>query len=196
MRRQKFFIVLLILLTMLYATANVAPAQSQEQPPLLGVIKFTEKDEVRVGEEFTVFIEIKNFGNSTAYNITLEDYYPDWEFEVLEHGGTNWDKLDPNETVITFFKLKIENYVTNLYSLGKAKVIYYDSLGNRYVAYSEEVWVKVVYYGANPVNIENIWKNTGVWVGLLVLSIVAPLLLLEFLFYRSYQREIQEKKKK
>jgi uncharacterized repeat protein (TIGR01451 family) len=84
---------------------------NQVIPPCadLGITLVTNKDSVRVGEEFVYTIRINNFGPTTAFNIVVQVSIPDFvtplDFESREGNELFW-RLDSlraaDEEIITF----------------------------------------------------------------------------------------------
>lgn len=189
---KKTLTIALLSLVLLSLTIGNAQVKAQNNIPLLGVVKNVESTTVKVNEPFIVYIEITNFGNDTAYDVTLTDEYPSWTFEIIDKGATYWPQIQPNETVYTFFKIKITNYVTPIMDLGQAKVTYKDKDGNKYTVFSDNVKVVLLYYESTNIDVKSTWRDVSIGLGLVLLFIVVPLLLLEYRFYKKYKAEMMQ----
>ncbi|MGQ4890942.1 MAG: hypothetical protein ACP6IP_00455 [Candidatus Njordarchaeia archaeon] len=184
--KAKLLAVIVVLFFVFPLVGNVG---SVSPPPVLSVVKTVEKKVVRVGDPFYIYIDISNVSNQTAYNVTLVDDYPDWSFEVLDHGAVYWPFIAPNETVHTYIVLRVKNYVSSRINLGYATVVYYDEDGVKYSSISDDLEIYLAYYHAKSVDTAAVWKNVSIGLALIFLLIVAPLILLEYRFYLSYKRE-------
>ena len=185
--RYKLLAVVVVLSFLIPLAGSV---HSGGYPPVLSIVRTAEKKVVRVGDPFRINIDITNVSNRTAYNVTLIDDYPDWNFEVLDRGPVYWPFIEPNETVHTYVVLKIKNYVSPKAKLGYAKVVYYDDEGVQYSSISDDLEIYLAYYHAQSVDTGAVWRNVSIGLALIFLLIVAPLILLEYRFYSSYKKEI------
>ena len=188
--RRIFAISVFLLAVIAISTVHIQ-TEAKSQKPLVGVVKKLDTYTVRVNEPFTIYIEITNFSNTTIYNVTLSEEYPNWNFEILDRGAMFWPKILPNETATTFLKIKVKNYVTPIVDLGYAVVTYYDGNGIKYTAYSEDVKITLLYYESTNIDVKSVWRNISISLGIVLLAIVAPLLALEYRFYKRYKEEAE-----
>ena len=184
--RYRLLIILLVFFSLPLLSVNRV---NSEVPPLLSVVKKVDKEIVSVGEPFYIYIEITNISNQTAYNVSLIDSYPEWSFEVLDHGALFWPIVEPNETVYSYFKLKVKNFISPKFSLGVSKVEYYDYRGVKYISSSDVVYLTLTYYSGEKVNTKDVWRNIAIGLSIVMFAVIIPLIVLEYRFYIGYKRE-------
>lgn len=181
----------LLMLTLLIVTfASGAKATHCASYPLLSVIKRTDKGQVRLGEEFTVIVEIINTSNETAYNVTLiEPDYPSWAFEVIGNTTASWPELRPGERVWHSYRLIIKTAFSTKVNLWRATVVYYDANGTKYESLSEECVINVIIGSPEKPNPAKIVAPAILPAVCLFLAVALALAMGEFLTYLRYTRE-------
>ncbi|MEX0568833.1 MAG: hypothetical protein Q6363_006700 [Candidatus Njordarchaeota archaeon] len=113
--------------------------------PIIFVYKKSEKPEVNIGEWFEISIIIANFGNTTAYDLVIQDEnYPEWTIETQNHSTKYYvPLLDPNVTIYIRYRIRIIHSSQKNVSLGKTTIAYRDSYNNSYTSISKELFVIV-----------------------------------------------------
>ncbi|MFX0052461.1 MAG: hypothetical protein ACFE8U_14340 [Candidatus Hermodarchaeota archaeon] len=116
--------------------------------PKLFSTKSVDKSEVVIGENIIVTVIIENFGNHTAYNVTIIDYVPNpWIFNVSGLTQLSYAQIGPNETRQFSYLLTAETISGDQpFKLLGAQIEYYDSelYQNKYTHYTNEIDIKVI----------------------------------------------------
>lgn len=158
--KQKHYVFLLFLFLLLHVNATTHPSISstrsnsrsityvydiQGGTPVVFVYKEPEKNEVNLGEWFKISIIIANLGNTTAYDLIVQDEdYPEWTIETQNYSARYYiPSLDPNVTIYIHYRIRIIRSAQKNVSLGKTIVTYHDVNNNSYTAISKESFIIV-----------------------------------------------------
>lgn len=192
-----FLTILSLTLVMLIFPMSMEKVSSQKeiQIPILVVTKLADKEIVDVNEWFRVIIRIKNIGNATAYNVTLQDSIPpDWGVRVQGVLQVHWAEVPPGAEIMHTYNVSIQTVSTYTAHLGYATVTYYDSNGERYVVFSEDLEIIVRIKSGRHIEWEEIWRNVAIMESIIILILVTPLIIIEYRIYRDYKRELSKGK--
>lgn len=181
----------------LQASVKVRSYETSEiKIPILSVTKLPEKKSLSLGETIRVTIIIRNIGNATAYNITLSDTQPgNWSVVINGRLEMFWPQLPPGAEVIHSYNISFESVSTYVIYLGRAKVIYYDNSSNRYIVYSENPSIYAQIKSGVNVDWDKIWREITLIESLLILTMIIPLITIEYKLYREYRKEETRKRK-
>lgn len=163
---------------------------SQNNPPILSVVKWSEQDKVQYGEKFTVTLNIQNNSNSTAYNVSLrESKPPEWAFNVSGKLNITWKFLKPGQEVNHRYQLIPTLKSDKTVSLGKTEVSWYSSDGTQYWGFSEDLKVDIQYAGEKEIKWTKIWRRSLIGVVIVLSLAIVPLLTIEWRTLQKYRKE-------
>ncbi|MHA1617584.1 MAG: hypothetical protein ACTSX9_09785 [Candidatus Njordarchaeales archaeon] len=191
---KKQVALLLFLILFSASTIPVKEAEQQKSIPVLAVIKEASKDKVGLKEWFQIRIWIINIGNDTAYNVTLEDNpLPSWSFNISGKTTAHWDIIPPNVSIMFTYNVSVTNPNIPVVSLGRAKVTYYDKNGVKYVVFSEDLRIQVEIRAKEKIDWDSVWRIFVILEGLVLTSIMIPLIIIEINAYRKYKKAKRRK---
>jgi len=149
-RPKSLCIVFLLVTSLLIAVmSSVGISEDNDATfPQLFSTKTVVKSEVSIGETFVVTITIENYGNHTAYNVTIMDYIPNpWTFNVSGLTQLSYAQIGPNETRQFSYLLTAKSLSDDQpYRLLGAQIEYYDSelFPIKYTHYTNDVEITVI----------------------------------------------------
>lgn len=156
--------------------------------PLLFVAKIAPQ-RVSIDDWFKVSIIVSNLGNDSAYNLTvIDESYPTWALETDEYYGNYFiDELKPNVSLVIEYHLRILSSEQEEFSLGRARVRYYDSKGKMFTAVSEECIVHLKKFDKSA---EVLRASRILLICALLIVVPAALFLMvnDYKIYREYVR--------
>ncbi len=103
----------IVLLTVLFTNLSVSATMAVEKPiPAFGALdvsKYIEKTELKVGEQTIALVNITNYGNTSAFNVTIEE--PVTPKGVIRLENTPHidfiAELKPNSSYVYYFQFKL-----------------------------------------------------------------------------------------
>lgn len=113
--------------------------------PALIATKLTDTTEVVVGENITVIVTIRNFGNRTAYNVSYVDRFSNpWIFNVTGITTLSYAQIRPNGTRVFGYSLTAKSLGS--FDLQPAVIEYYDSevIPTKFTAFTNSVKITVI----------------------------------------------------
>ncbi|MFX0029402.1 MAG: hypothetical protein ACFE8B_09345, partial [Candidatus Hermodarchaeota archaeon] len=148
------------------------------------IIKYVNKEHIRVGDEISVFIEVRNTGNIDAGNIILNDElsYSQSDFSLLSGKLVNSiESIEPGEIVTINYTIKAKGQ--NILTLKPAFINYY--FLHELIEISNDVLIKI---NARPLDqlLYVLFPTIG---GVFIVSIY-------FLEYSKYKRKKNRKKRR
>lgn len=136
-----------------FATLETNNSKYETYPQLFAT-KIVDKTEIVLGQSAVVTITLENFGNRTAYNVTIVDHVPNpWIFEVTGLTQLSYSQIPPNETrrfsyLITTKLLSDTSAEGDIipFKLLGAQIDYYDSNVNpsKFTHTTNDVLIKVI----------------------------------------------------
>ena len=113
--------------------------------PALITTKLTDTTEVVVGEKVIVTVTIRNFGDSSAFNVSYTDRYSNpWVFNVTGVTTLSYTQIGPNETRTFGYALTAQSLGT--FDVQPAVIEYYDSqiIPTKFTAFTNSVRIAVI----------------------------------------------------
>ena len=149
--------------------------------PALHVWKYfnnTEDNPIKPNEVLHVQVNITNFGNSSAYNLTVvESAYGEYSGkELSEPRLYNWTRLDRNSSVLFDYYLTFP--YDGLFRIGKTEITYYDENNTQYKVKTRYFMIEVKSEKILP-DLSDLWLNV-LWLNIAV--IVIPVLIYMYSF--------------
>ncbi len=129
------------------------PEQAENQTsyaaPALRLIKEIEKDRISPGENITIILEITNNGNSTAYNVSIEEpEYPEWSIVKARYATLKFAEIRVNATTRLNYTLQVLK--EGEYTIESTIATFEDENGTSYTSYSNTVKLVVSYLPPPP----------------------------------------------
>ncbi len=128
-----------VLLVILFANLSASTAVEKPTPAFgaLDVSKYIEKTELKIGEQTIALVNVTNYGNSSAYNVTIAE--PITPKGVLRLENTPHidfiEELKPNASYVYYFQFKLVED-ENVF-IPPTRITWYDINGTKYEASSQ-----------------------------------------------------------
>ena len=136
----------IILLTVLLASFSTTMAVEKPTPAFgaLDVSKYIEKTELRVGEQTIALVNITNYGNTSAYNVTIEEPKTPGGVIKLENTPHIYfiEELKPNASYVYYFQFKLVD--EEKVFIPPTKITWNDINGTEYEASSQGYFLSPV----------------------------------------------------
>jgi hypothetical protein len=176
MKINKIFPVILslIIVTTVISTSGQQPVYSEpveESPfPALQIKKWISTEtRIQPFTNVTVYVNITNFGNHNAYNLTIDEpTFEDWTvLKLVNYEEANWVQVDAEATLsysYTFQFSREGNFV-----IENTKITYYDENSTQYESRSGDIFMEVFIIPPPP-SLREQWQQL-----LLICSIIVAL---------------------
>ncbi len=189
-RSINLLVVTIVILAFLSSSSAVSSYQQADDRPSRGVQTFkifTESSNSRialsvsktvsskdlyVNEPFNVFVRVKNFGNATAYNITLTDeFFPDYLFNTTGFEEVTVHQIINGSTF--YYGYELIPLKAGIYNIPATQMMYYDDGGNSYTAESNDVGIEVKEIEPPSIDSQENWLIIGAFLGIFSILILS-----------------------
>lgn len=149
--------------------------------PVLQVLKWTSDDQVQLGDEITVFVNITNWSDQIAYNLTIkEPLFANWsrtDFKGYE--DYVFTKIASGASVTYQYTMTLLN--EGNYIIEPTEITYYNE--NSTVFHARSSFSSLLIYIEEPIeSFDAYWKNILL---MTVLFILLPIIVRVIIYYRS-----------
>ena len=171
-RISSYLLLLGMTLSIILGPSVAAPIESSDeetiQTPLISVRKWVNTTSVKPGEAIHVSINVTNWGNSSALNLTIvEPFYEDWAFSTSNVTIYRFVYLNRSSSFV--YDYSIIPLVEGNFTIERTVVTYsYAGATTNLTSIAEEIDVFV----AKRIIVEDQgadWRNIWIWIGALII---------------------------
>lgn len=170
---------------MLMVTISPSSAVYGDPPeePVLQIFKFVDKNEVELGKNITVHVNITNWSEYSLYNLTIDEpLFSDWTYTDFQgFDDYVWVEVKSGGSISYSYTMKIIS--EGNYTIRPTTIEYVDSNGTEYNSRSGSLPVNV-FIGDPIVDNSELWQNILTW-SLLILILPIVLLVVNRVLFRK-----------
>lgn len=150
--------------------------------PSLQIMKWVSTyDQIEPGQDFSVYVNITNFGKYAAYNLTIDEpSFANFTIDTIKNYEEHkWITIYPNATFSYLYTFKFER--EGDFTIGATSVDYTDINGSAYSAISQPITITVS-VTPPPITKTVQWRILGIWMGAIIALPLITFLLKKYLW--------------
>ncbi len=168
-----------MVLLLIGSIPHINPTETSAAPkiPWISLTASLTTNSTQIGKEVIVDILVSNNGEGTAYNVTIfQPVIYDWTFDFYGMEQYSYSSIDANSTRSLSYSVvaKAEGY----YSF-TSKCVYYDSEGQKYTTWSNELELVIVESAVSKEDLTSQWLNIISIVGAITLVLLTVRLVIK-----------------
>ena len=184
--KRGFFLVILFSLILVNSTNAIGLDQIYgEAPddgvPILSVLKWSSAEEVELGQNITIYVNITNWSDQSAYNLTIDEpKISDWaKANFTDYDDYVFTRVDSGASIFYQYTMTMRN--EGNYTVEPTLIRYLDFNGTQYSAFSTFIPINV-FIIPPALELGELWQNIF-WLSTLFMGLPISVLL-----YNKYRK--------
>ncbi|MFX1513351.1 MAG: BatD family protein [Promethearchaeota archaeon] len=143
----------------------------------LSITKTVSSQDIYVNQPFKIYVTITNFGDATAFNVTLtEKFFPDYLFNSTGPENITFQRIANGSTC--YYSYELIPQKEGIYEILPTKVTFFDEEGFSYTAESNNLTIEVETKEPTHIDYQEKWLIIGIFICVLSFVILGTRLLL------------------
>jgi uncharacterized repeat protein (TIGR01451 family) len=157
--------------------------QTDEVFPLLQIIKTSSTEEIRLGNNITINVNVTNWSNEPAFNLSItEPLFSEWAYSYFA-GFDEYDYIFVDAQASFSYQYNMTLIAEGKYTIEPTEITYSDVNGTEYNSRSQVIPISI-FVENPPISLDDKWQNI-LWMALIITFIPIGLFIVNNRLWRK-----------